>query len=84
MKPMTLFRSWVHNLWIENCEEHFVHAEPVLEEREYFQRYKYWLKREYRHYQRENQKKILAKSTVDKNLANCYNKLNMVQNSTNY
>lgn len=48
-KPWTPFRNWVHNLWLENCEEHDVVGESRYREQEYWEKYKYWLKREYRH-----------------------------------
>lgn len=73
MKKFTDFRAWVHQLWVENCEDHFVHAEPRLGEQEYFQKYKYWLKREFRHHCRREQQKILDKLTLDQKIANCYN-----------
>ncbi len=41
------FRGWVHNLWIENCNEHEEDRQPTLSEREYFNRHRWWLKREY-------------------------------------
>ena len=63
----------MHRLWIENCEEHFAHAEPVLDVKEYFQRYKFWLKREYQHQQRKQQRLILEKHIVDQKIANSYN-----------
>lgn len=43
------FRNWVHNLWLENCEEHDNDHIPKYSQTEYFNRYKYWIKREYRH-----------------------------------
>jgi hypothetical protein len=49
------FRTWVRELWHENCEEHFIYGEPKLSQEEYFQKYKFWLKREYRHQQGANQ-----------------------------
>jgi hypothetical protein len=73
MKKYSDFRAWVHRLWIENCEEHFAHAEPVLGVNEYFQKYKFWLKREYQHQQRKQQRMILEKQAVDQKIANSYN-----------
>ena len=47
---MTPFRNWVHNLWLENCEERSLYNNTEkLSKQEYFQRFKWWLKREYRH-----------------------------------
>jgi hypothetical protein len=51
MKP---FRAWLAELWRENCDEHDQYREPRLTMQEYFARYKYWLKREYRHQQGVN------------------------------
>lgn len=49
MKP---FRSWVRSLWLDNCEERQVYGiQNKFTEQEYFQQYKWWLRREYR-YQR--------------------------------
>lgn len=49
-KPTSKFRSWVHNLWIDNCEERVLYCDgDKLTEQEYFQRFKWWLRREYRH-----------------------------------
>ena len=80
MKKYSDFRAWVHRLWIENCEEHFAHAEPVLDVKEYFQRYKFWLKREYQHQQRKQQRLILEKHTFDQKIANSYNHTHSISN----
>lgn len=46
------FRGWVHNLWIENCEERMFYRDGErLDEREYWQRFRWWLRREWRHVQ---------------------------------
>ena len=81
MKPYTNFRSWVHQLWIENCEEHFAHAEPTLDAQEYFQKYKFWLKREYRHRQQLAAKQNLEKLSVDQKIANSYNHKHSITSS---
>lgn len=52
MKP---FRQWVYELWMDNCEEHRLYGERELDQRQYFQQYRYWLRREYRHWQRRGQ-----------------------------
>ena len=82
MKPYSDFRAWVHLLWVENCEEHFALSEPVLDAKEYFQRYKFWLKREYQHQLRKKQRMILEKHIVDQKIANRYNNKNSISNST--
>lgn len=51
------FRGWVHNLWVDNCEEHQALSQPRMSEREYFQRFRWWLKREYRFYLRTQQRR---------------------------
>jgi hypothetical protein len=50
------FRGWVHNLWIENCEERLLYnGGQRLDEREYFRLYRWWLRREWRNRQRQDQ-----------------------------
>lgn len=48
------FRNWVRRLWIENTEERNEFHELPYSMEEYWQRYKWWLRREYRHQTREN------------------------------
>ena len=43
------FRQWVDEIWRDNCEEHLVYNEAAYTQQEYFQKYKYWLKREYKY-----------------------------------
>jgi hypothetical protein len=43
------FRAWLHELWLQNSDEHRLYGELPYSQEEYFQRYKYWLKREYKH-----------------------------------
>ena len=50
MKQYT-FQLWLTNMWIKNREEHQVYGEAEMQLSEYFNRYKYWLKREYRYQQ---------------------------------
>jgi len=47
----TDFRAWVNNLWVENCREHDEFGEPQCDPKEYFSKYKWWLKREFKHQQ---------------------------------
>lgn len=42
------FRHWLHELWLQNKDEHADYHESILAFDEYFRRYKWWLKREYR------------------------------------
>ena len=43
------FRMWVQNLWIENCEERLVYKQDPVTQQQYWDTYKWWIKREYRH-----------------------------------
>jgi hypothetical protein len=45
------FGQWVHELWLQNCDELLELNQTRYTQQEYFQKYKYWLKREYRHQQ---------------------------------
>ena len=45
------FRKWVEEIWRENQEERIVWRDATETLQAYVQRYKWWLKREYR-YQR--------------------------------
>jgi hypothetical protein len=56
MKKDTHFRRWLAEIWRENCEEHRVYNQLPYTLEEYWNRYKYWLKREYRHQQRHGKK----------------------------
>lgn len=46
------FRSWVQEKWYEHKEEVWAWEgfEPTATPTEYFNKYKWWLKREYKHY----------------------------------
>ena len=43
------FRHWVNELWMENREERLLYGEEPATINQYWERYKYWLKREYKH-----------------------------------
>jgi len=43
------FRMWVQNLWIDNCEERLVYNQDPVTIQQYWNTYKWWIKREYRH-----------------------------------
>lgn len=47
------FRGWVHNLWVQNCDEHQTFHLTKYSEREYFKQFKWWLKREYKHQEQQ-------------------------------
>lgn len=80
MPKLSYFRAWVNQLWVENCEEHLRYAEPRLDQKEYFQRYKYWLKRQYKQQRKLEQKAILDKLSLDQKLAQSYNHNNTLSN----
>lgn len=48
------FRIWLNNIWMENKDEHAEVGELALPLAEYFQRYKWWLKREYKFQQNQS------------------------------
>lgn len=50
------FRNWLRLQWHEHCNEFegWFNRQPDYGIREYFNKYKYWLKREYRHQQGKN------------------------------
>ena len=49
------FRGWVHNLWIENCEERLLYnGGQRLNEQEYFRLYRWRLRREWRNRQQQD------------------------------
>lgn len=45
------FRVWCQRMWYEHLEEFesWFHTLPTYDSKEYFAKYKYWLKREYQH-----------------------------------
>jgi len=43
------FRHWVNELWLENREERLLYGEEPATIIQYWERYKFWLKREYKH-----------------------------------
>lgn len=49
MKPSRPFRLWVQRIWIDNTEEHLTYGELPYTIQEYWAKYKWWLRREYRH-----------------------------------
>ena len=52
------FRNWIHNLWIDNCEERRIYSDgDRLTEQEYFQKFKWWLKHEWRYQQQQQQQR---------------------------
>ena len=47
-KETSDFKNWLRIIWVENCDEHSEFGELSLTMSEYFQKYKWWLRREYR------------------------------------
>jgi hypothetical protein len=46
------FRQWCQEMWYEHCAELESYCQGLpYSAQEYFNRYKFWLKREYRHQQ---------------------------------
>jgi hypothetical protein len=54
IKPTTAFRLWVQRIWMENCDERLTVGQDPVTISQYWNTYKYWLKREYKHQQRQN------------------------------
>ncbi len=48
---VSAFRFWVQHLWIDNCEERLIYGQEPATIKQYWDNYKWWIKREYR-YQR--------------------------------
>jgi hypothetical protein len=48
-KNSSSFRLWVQQIWYENTEERLTFHEKSYTINEYWNKYKYWLKREYQH-----------------------------------
>ena len=47
-KTESQFRLWVRNIWFDNARERAEFKELPYTMEEYYQKYKWWLKREYR------------------------------------
>ena len=48
----TSFRLWLNEIWLQNCEERLSNGQFTYKMPEYFAKYKWWLKREYKHQMR--------------------------------
>jgi hypothetical protein len=49
------FRHWCNEKWFEHKDELESYGQPLCyNAQQYFERYKYWLKREYKHQQVES------------------------------
>ena len=51
---VSAFRLWVQELWLDNCEEHLTYGEDPYTIKQYWDRYKYWLKREFKFQKAKN------------------------------
>ena len=51
MKKQSQFRYWCQNKWNEHLEEHdqWGQPRPTYDSTNYFNKYKFWLKRVYKH-----------------------------------
>lgn len=49
--PVGSFRHWLYNMWCEHRNEilQYTGQDPEYDLKWYYSRYKWWLKREYRH-----------------------------------
>jgi len=50
----THFRNWVRNLWVDNCEERLTYGQDPATINQYWDTYKFWLKREYKYQRGKN------------------------------
>ena len=49
------FRHWLQEMWMQHKDELALHGQALdYDLADYFARYKYWLKREYRHQMRNS------------------------------
>ena len=49
------FRTWGYEMWMKHKEELEAYGQPLpYTSQEYFAKYKYWLKREYKHQRNTN------------------------------
>jgi hypothetical protein len=51
LKDPSPFRLWVQRLWYQNCEEHLIFGEQPYKMKDYWNQYKWWIKREFKHQQ---------------------------------
>jgi len=61
MKPSRPFRLWVQRIWFDNTEEHLTYGELPYTIQEYWAKYKWWLRREYRHQKRRDAERELRR-----------------------
>jgi hypothetical protein len=64
INQVSRFRLWVNEVWRENCEERLTYHQDPATIKEYWNAYKYWLKREYKHQRTTNDIGSKATETV--------------------
>lgn len=62
------FRRWLHELWLQNCDEHDEDRQPRYTQAEYFQQFKYWLKREFKYQQSKPESNFAVGVVLDDKL----------------
>lgn len=50
---MKNFRAWVQELWMQNSDERLLYGQNPATIKQYWNTYKWWLRREFRHQQRK-------------------------------
>jgi hypothetical protein len=48
------FRHWVRELWMTNCDERLTYGQDPATMKQYWDAYKWWIKREYKHQRSKN------------------------------
>jgi hypothetical protein len=48
------FRHWVRELWMSNCDERLTYGQDPATMKQYWDTYKWWIKREYKHQRLKN------------------------------
>jgi hypothetical protein len=56
VRDPSAFRLWIQRIWMENREERLTVGEDPVTIKQYWDNYKYWLKREYRHQRAKNER----------------------------
>ena len=51
------FRLWVQRLWMENREERSIYGDEPATIKQYWNTYKWWIKREYKHREKINEQR---------------------------
>ena len=64
INQVSRFRLWVNEVWRENCEERLTYNQDPATIKEYWNAYKYWLKREYKHQRTMHDIRSKATETV--------------------